>query len=389
VTAQLDLATPGKTVTAERRKPATIEPGASHLRARVETLERRLHARDEQRRAMLHIMTDLNESNKRLANQRKAMLHILADYEQDRRHLAHQAERLDQSRRALLHILQDSHRDNLRLEASRKAMIHIMGDLRDTTIEVKRREQELRDKQEQLVQAGKLATLGELTTGVAHELNNPLNNIGLFVGNAVDLVELGATDKARIVHEMERAMQQVRKATEIISHLRTFGRAAPFSRDPVSLRAALTQALSLMQEQLRLRDIQAVVDLGTEEPVVVGNQLQLEQVFVNLLTNARDAVAASPRRIIHVSMGVHVETVEIRFADTGPGIPAGLERRIFDPFFTTKEVGQGTGLGLSITYGIVKDLGGTISVTSPPGEGATFLVRLPLAPRSLEETSRT
>jgi C4-dicarboxylate-specific signal transduction histidine kinase len=360
------------------------EIGAYFLRARVESLERRLRERDEQRRAMLHIMSDLNESNKRLANQRKAMLHILGDYEQDRRRLAQQAERLDNSRRALLHILQDSHRDNLRLEASRKAMIHIMGDLRDTTIEVERREHELREKQEQLVQAGKLATLGELTTGVAHELNNPLNNIGLFVGNAVDLIELGATDTKRIIGEMERAMQQVRKATEIISHLRTFGRAAPFSRDPVSLRVVLEQALSLMQEQLRLRNIEVTLDLGGDEPVVLGNPLQLEQVFVNLLTNARDAIADSPRRTIRISVAIQSPMVEIAFADSGPGIPVGLEHRIFDPFFTTKEVGKGTGLGLSITYGIIKDLGGSISVASPPGEGATFLIRLPLAAPNTE-----
>ena len=365
-------------------QPATAEAqaaenGENQLRARVETLERRLHERNEQRRAMLHIMGDLNESNKRLANQRKAMLHILADYEQDRRRLAKQAERLDNSRRALLHILQDSHSDNLRLEASRKAMIHIMGDLRDTTVEIKRREQELRDKQEQLVQAGKLATLGELTTGVAHELNNPLNNIGLFVGNAVDMVELGVTEKERIVREMDRAMQQVRKATEIISHLRTFGRAAPFTRDPVSLGQVIAQALSLVQEQLRLRAIRVTIDLGPEEPVVLGNPVQLEQVFINLFTNARDALAESEPKEIHITGSVLTDTVEIRFRDTGPGIPPGFEGRIFDPFFTTKEVGQGTGLGLSITYGIIKELGGTISVVSPPGEGAMFLLRLPLA----------
>src|SRR5438552_17417903 len=182
--------------------PATAD---SRFRAQVETLERRLRERDEQRHAMLHMMGDLNESNKRLANQRKAMLHILVDYEQDRRRLAHQTERLDNSRRAVLHILQDSHKDKLRLEAPRKSMIHIMEDLREPTAEIQRREQELRDKQEQLVQAGKLATLGELTTGVAHELNNPLNNIGLFVGNAIDLIELGATDNGRIVRELHRA----------------------------------------------------------------------------------------------------------------------------------------------------------------------------------------
>src|SRR5213080_1700351 len=141
------------------------------------------------------------------------MLHILADYEQDRRRLARQTGRLDNSRRAVLHILQDSHKDKLRLEATRKAMIHIMGDLRETTAEVQRREQELREKQEQLVQAGKLATLGELSTGVAHELNNPLNNIGLFVGNVLDQLRGGDLEPARVEQELESAMEQVQKAT--------------------------------------------------------------------------------------------------------------------------------------------------------------------------------
>jgi C4-dicarboxylate-specific signal transduction histidine kinase len=376
----------------EDRQPAVNETGAtataeSRLRAQVERLEHRLHKRDEQRRAMFHIIGDLNEFNKRLANQRKAMIHILSDYEQDRRRLARQTERLDNTRRAVLHILQDSHKDKLRLEASRKAMIHIMGDLRETTAEMQRREQELRDKQEQLVQAGKLATLGELTTGVAHELNNPLNNIGLFVGNAIDLIELGVMDKGKIVRELRQAMQQVRKANEIISHLRTFGRAAPASHEPVFLRQVIERALSLMQEQLRLREIEVTVDLGPEEPVVVGSPIQLEQVFINLLTNARDAVADSPCKAIRISGSLGPEGVEIAFTDTGEGIPPGVERRIFDPFFTTKEVGKGTGLGLSITYGIIKEHRGTISVVSPPGEGATFLIHLPLSSPHTKETS--
>src|SRR5712664_518402 len=366
--------------------PGAATTAESRLRALVETLERRLRKGDEQRRAMLHIVGDLNESNKRLTYHRKAMLHILADYEEDRRRLSRQTERLDNSRRALLHLLQGSHKDKLRLEASRKAMIHIMGDLRETTAEMQRREQELRDKQEQLVQAGKLATLGELTTGVAHELNNPLNNTGLFVGNAIDLIELGMTDKGQIVRELRQAMQQVRKATEIISHLRTFGRAAPVSREPISLRQVIERALVLMREQLRLREIEVTVDLGPEEPVVVGNPIQLEQVFLNLLANARDAVSDSPRKAIRISDSVGAEGVEVALADTGPGIPPGLERRIFDPFFTTKEVGKGTGLGLSITYGIVKEHGGTISVTSRPGEGATFLLHLPSVSAETQET---
>src|SRR6266850_1908684 len=336
--------------------PGAAATTESRLRAELEMLDRRVRKGDQQRRAMLHIMGDLNQSNRRLTNHRKAMLHILADYEQDRQRMARQTERLDNSRRALLHILQGSHQDNLRLERSRKAMIHIMDDLRETTEEMQRREQELRDKQEQLVQAGKLATLGELTTGVAHELNNPLNNTALFVGNAIDLIELGATDHGRTVRELRRAMQQVRKATEIISHLRTFGRAAPVSREVISLKQVIEQALSLLEQQLRLREVEVTLDLGP-----------------------KDAVVAAPRKAIHISGTVVGGAVEVAVADTGHGIPPELERRIFDPFFTTKEVGKGMGLGLSITYGIIKEHGGTISVVSPPGEGAAFLIHLPLA----------
>src|SRR5947209_4746647 len=183
-----------------------------HLLEQKQALEMRIIKSEERRRAFMHILSDLNTVNRKLADQRKAMIHILADYEKDRSRLARQTERLDNSRRALMHILQDSHQSNLRLESSRKAMIHIMSDLKETTEEVKRREQELREKQEQLVQAGKLATLGELTTGVAHELNNPLNNIGLFIGNVIDFIELGKADPERILHEMRSAMQQVHKA---------------------------------------------------------------------------------------------------------------------------------------------------------------------------------
>ena len=186
---------------------------------------------------------------------------------------------------------------------------------------------------------------------------------------------------------LRHAMQQVRKATGIISHLRTFGRAAPASRERISLRHVIERALSLMQEQLRLREIEVKVELGPDEPVVVGNSIQLEQVCINLLTNARDAVADSPRKAIRISGSVGSEAVEVVFADTGHGIPPEFERRIFDPFFTTKEVGKGTGLGLSITYGIIKDHGGTISVVSRADEGATFLIRLPRARADREEVS--
>jgi C4-dicarboxylate-specific signal transduction histidine kinase len=348
-----------------------------------QVLETRVRKGEERRRALIHILSDLNMLNRKLSNQRKAMIHILSDYEQDSSRLARQTERLDNSRRALMHILQDSHRSNLRLENSRKAMIHIMSDLRETTEAVRKREQELREKQEQLVQAGKLATLGELTTGVAHELNNPLNNIGLFIGNAIDLIELGMVDadNGLVLQELTNAVHQVRKATEIISHLRTFGRAASVSREEIKLLPVIQSSISLMQEHLRLRQIEVVLDFPEEEIRVIANAIQLEQVFINLLTNARDALLEStrPLRQITISCRVHDKLVKIIFSDNGPGIASELEKRIFDPFFTTKDVGSGTGLGLSITYGIIQEHQGSIELENRPGEGAKFVIQLPLA----------
>jgi C4-dicarboxylate-specific signal transduction histidine kinase len=356
---------------------AKLDAGA--LREQVEQLEVRVQLAEERRRALVHLMGDLNESNQKLADQRKAMLHILGDYEHDRSRLARQTERLDNSRRALLHILQDSHESNLRLGDSRKAMIHIMGDLRETTQEMERREQELRDKQAQLVQAGKLATLGELTTGVAHELNNPLNNIGLYVGNVIDQIRLGEIETEGLVSDLEKAMEQVRKATEIISHLRTFGRAAHVSVEQVDVDDVIERSLLLMQEQLRLRAIEVELELCPDELLVLANPIQLEQVFINLLTNARDALSDAKRKTIRIASSRDDQRIRIAFSDTGPGILPELQQRIFDPFFTTKEVGTGTGLGLSITYSILKEYGGEISVVSRPGKGATFLVELPFS----------
>jgi two-component system C4-dicarboxylate transport sensor histidine kinase DctB len=340
----------------EALPPRTDDESAA-LEEQIEVLQLRVREAEERRRALLHIMSDLNESNQRLGDQRKAMLHILADYEEDRSRLA---------------------QSNIRLGDSRKAMIHIMGDLRETTQEMERREHELRDKQGQLVQAGKLATLGELTTGVAHELNNPLNNIGLYIGNVIDRVHMGELQTERALGDLEKAMEQVRKATEIISHLRTFGRAAPVTVERVDVNDVIERALSLMQEQLRIRAIEVELVLSPDDALVLGNPIQLEQIFINLLTNARDALAEAPRRKIRIVSTRRDETIKIVFADTGPGIPPEIAQRIFDPFFTTKEVGAGTGLGLSITYSIVKEHRGEISLVEP-GEGAMFEIELPAA----------
>lgn len=285
----------------------------------------------------------------------------------------------ERRRRALLHIMSDLHESNSRLADQRKAMIHIMDDLHQTTQESESRERQLREKQEQLVQVGKLATLGELTTGVAHELNNPLNNIGLFVGNAIDQVGRGIDDREELLKGLGRANEQLQKATQIISHLRTFGRAAPTEFERVDVDDLLERALLLMQEQLRLRQITVELDLEPAPLVVDGNPIQLEQVFINLLTNARDALADADERVIRVVSRRHENRVVLRVEDTGPGVPEGFEGRVFDPFFTTKDVGEGTGLGLSITYGIIRDHGGTISLASSTGQGATFVVELPLA----------
>jgi histidine kinase len=207
-----------------------------------------------------------------------------------------------------------------------------------------------------------------------------LNNIGLFVGNVIDMLRMDSLDSPRLEHDLSRAMQQVSKATEIITHLRTFGRAAPAVRERVAINGVIENSISLLKEQLRLRGVRVDLQLSEENPVVIGNPIQLEQVLMNLIANARDAVSQAQDREITVRSEVAGERLQLTVSDTGPGIPTELQQRIFDPFFTTKEVGEGTGLGLSIVYGIISDHAGTISVISSPPDGATFKVELPMAP---------
>ena len=248
---------------------------------------------------------------------------------------------------------------------------HIRGLLQ----EAERREQELREKQQQLVQAAKLASIGELTTGIAHELNNPLNNIGLCIGNALDQLEAGHPNEL-IAQHLRTGMQQVHRGAAIINNLRTFGRAASAENEPLPINTVVASALQLIEAPLRLSDIEVTLDFSSSDPIILGNRIQLEQVFLNLLSNARDAVSEVPQGKIRVATWTEGESTNVAVEDNGKGIPSELLPRIFDPFFTTKSVGQGTGLGLSIVYGIVREHGGRILAENRQEGGIRFLVQL-------------
>lgn len=248
--------------------------------------------------------------------------------------------------------------------------------IRTLLSEAEARERQLVEKQAQLVQAAKLASIGELATGIAHEINNPLNNITLFVGNAIDRLDPMGAHEA-IVSNLRKAEDQVRRAEAIINHLRTFGRLSSPHREPISINDVIQSAVSFVAEVLRVRSISVQLDFSPEEPIVPGNRIQLEQVFVNLLTNARDALEGAERKAISIRTRMAGTMVKVIVGDTGSGIPSELLPRIFDPFFTTKPSGRGTGLGLSISYGILKEHHGEIEVDSRIGEGTTFIISLP------------
>jgi signal transduction histidine kinase len=270
----------------------------------------------------------------------------------------------------------------LRLEKQHRKLRESEEALRNAQLELEKRVQERTEelvaKQAQLVQSAKLASLGELATGIAHELNNPLNNIGLFAGNAEQYIASGHGDPGLLKECLRHIQEQVRRAASIIRHIRTFARTAQLDQDEVSINEVLRQSVSLMGEELRAQNISVVFHLDETQPLVLGNTIQLEQVFVNLLANARDAMQAADNRVVTISTHMVDDTaVSVEIADTGSGIPASVVSRIFDPFFTTKAVGQGTGLGLSITYGIVKEHRGTVEVRTEEGAGTVFLLQFP------------
>src|SRR5437667_164656 len=229
----------------------------------------------------------------------------------------------------------------------------------------------------QLIQSEKLAAVGQLVSGVAHELNNPLTSIAGLSELLLEQQELGTKDRGhlRVIHE------QADRAGRIVRNLLTFARKGPGEQAAVDLNDVIQRTLLLMSFDLNLTDITIEKSLAPLPPVL-GDRHALQQVVINLLNNAAQAVADNPPerpRVILLSTWVD-DRVRMRVSDSGAGIADAVLPHLFTPFFTTKEPGQGTGLGLSITYSIVDAHGGRITVERPAGGGAAFLVDLPPAP---------
>ncbi len=245
------------------------------------------------------------------------------------------------------------------------------------------------ETQQQLIQAGKMATLGEMATGVAHELNQPLSVIktaSSFISRKIDREENIETDiLATLSNEIET---HVDRASKITSHMRLFGRKSVLSKEALNINNIIKSAFDIFSQQLKLREIEVLWNLDENLPRIMADPVRLEQVFINLLINARDSIVTrckdeesrnsiepdEKNRRITISTLYKMEQVTATISDTGTGISKEHIDKIFEPFFTTKKVGMGTGLGLSISYGIIKESGGDISVKNNEGRGVTFVI---------------
>src|SRR2546426_1033954 len=238
--------------------------------------------------------------------------------------------------------------------------------------------------QEQLIQSEKMSAIGQLVSGVAHELNNPLAGISAFA--QLLLTEKRFPPDQRTAAEMIYA--EARRASRIVQNLLTFARQHKPERTPTAVNQVLDDTLELRGYELRVRGIEVTRDYDEQIPETMADAHQLQQVFLNLVTNAEQAMEKSPRE----SQRLIVRTrrtgavIRIEVEDTGPGIPPNLLERIFNPFFTTKPTGSGTGLGLSISLGIVREHEGRIWAENPPQTGARFVVEIPITePRPFGE----
>ncbi len=246
---------------------------------------------------------------------------------------------------------------------------------------------EMIEKDAQLIQASKMTILGEMSAGIAHELNQPLNAIKMGNEFLRMMVEKGKTIPEKdLLHVANEVNIQVDRAAEIINHLREFGRKADLTREEVDINSAIRNVIAIIGDQLKLQNIVIKTDLDETVPPILAHSNRLEQVIFNLVTNARDAIRQ--KKSDTVTHGPHVisirsfsedDRVAITVSDTGVGISEAVKNRIFEPFFTTKEVGKGVGLGLSITYGIIRDYGGEIDIHSKENVGTTFKLAFPFA----------
>ncbi|MHC6227580.1 ATP-binding protein [Pseudomonas sp. X10] len=242
---------------------------------------------------------------------------------------------------------------------------------------------QVRRSQQQLLQSAKMATLGELATGLAHEINQPLNVMRMAVVNTLKRLENGTAEPAYLEEKLKRIDAQVQRASRVVEHMRVFGRRSEVERQSFGAWQAVEGALSLVSEGLQGKGVALRVEAPEDRPQVHGHQDQLEQVLINLMVNARDALLerrqADPALKPWISLCQEVRAGQLRLLveDNGGGIEPRLLGRIFEPFFTTKPAGVGTGLGLSLSYGIIEAMGGCLSVDNA-AQGARFCIQLPL-----------
>ncbi|MEJ2215983.1 MAG: ATP-binding protein [Gemmatimonadota bacterium] len=240
---------------------------------------------------------------------------------------------------------------------------------------------EIVSRQDQLVQSGKMAAVGTLTSGIAHELNNPLNNIGLTVEAMIDDFDAYSDDQKRRM--LEQAYTQVERASTTVRNLLDFTRKGRSAFTTFNVSEAVESALRLVANEAMLGGVECHTSLDADLPPIEGNPHDLQQVFLNLFLNAIQAMPEGGA--MRVSASHEGDTVRIDVSDEGVGIPGEHLESIFDPFFTTKAVGEGTGLGLSVSHSIVEKHGGRIEVASEPGKGTTFSVHLPVADARIHE----
>jgi len=235
--------------------------------------------------------------------------------------------------------------------------------------------QELNHRHEVLVESHKLRAIGNLVAGVAHELNNPLNNIFLTGASLIeDFPDLDDDEKLDMATDV---MQEAERAQHIVRNLLDFARQSETRIEPIHLDEVLRRSVDLVANQVKMSKIVLDLQIPPELPPIHGDSQMLSQVFVNLILNAVDAMVEHGTIQVRVRKDRGEGYLAVEFEDDGPGIPEHVLGRIFEPFYTTKKKGKGTGLGLSVSLGIVKKLGGTIQAKSAVGEGTTFTVLLP------------